>query len=229
MRKLVIGIFAHPDDETFGPGGSLALYAKQGAEVHIITVTDGSLGGSDPDLINIRRKELESAVKILGLNSNHHLNFIDGGLSNDKYQDVLQSLIETIRNIVGKDEAEVSFITLEQSGLTGHLDHIAVSMITTCLYQKLDQYIPGIKQAELQYFCITDIQRPKSDKTYFVYCPCGCPAEDIDIVKDVSPVIDIKKRAIRAFVSQQHDVDRLLTTGDKLLATENFKIYKEKF
>lgn len=229
MRKVVIGVFAHPDDETFGPSGSLALSAQQGSEVHIITVTDGSLGGNDPDLINIRRRELSDSIEILGLTGSHILNFIDGGLSNDKYHDVLQALIKTIKEIVGEDETEVTFITFDQSGLTGHLDHIAVSMITTCLYQKLDQYLPNIKQAQLHYFCLSKTQRPKADKNYFVYCPCGCPAEDIDIVNDVSSVIDIKKQAIQVFTSQQSDVDKLLAAGDKLLTTENFKTCKENF
>ena len=42
-RKLLV-VLAHPDDETFGMGGTLALYAQQGVEVHLVCATRGDSG-----------------------------------------------------------------------------------------------------------------------------------------------------------------------------------------
>ncbi len=43
-RRTLLGVFAHPDDESFGPGGTLARYAAEGAAVHVIIATDGIAG-----------------------------------------------------------------------------------------------------------------------------------------------------------------------------------------
>jgi LmbE family N-acetylglucosaminyl deacetylase len=48
MRKRVLlGVFAHPDDESFGPGATLAHYARRGVDVHVIIATDGIAGSVD--------------------------------------------------------------------------------------------------------------------------------------------------------------------------------------
>ena len=63
-------VFApHPDDETFGMGGSLLKASKQGVETHVIVLTDGALGGERDDLVQIRQQEAEAAAKLLGLAS----------------------------------------------------------------------------------------------------------------------------------------------------------------
>ena len=37
MKKIIFGIFAHPDDEAFGPSGTLLLETRSGTELHLIT------------------------------------------------------------------------------------------------------------------------------------------------------------------------------------------------
>ena len=62
-------VFApHPDDETFGMGGAIALARRQGISVHIVVMTDGALGGvpSSEDIINTREKEAWLAATVLG-------------------------------------------------------------------------------------------------------------------------------------------------------------------
>ena len=58
-RSRLFAVMAHPDDESFGPGGSLAAAAAAGAEVHLVTMTDGAAGTTDdrlaPDALADRR------------------------------------------------------------------------------------------------------------------------------------------------------------------------------
>lgn len=69
-KKTIVGIFAHPDDEAFGPGGTLAKLAKEN-EVHIICATSCESGqksiSDKKDLGKIRKQELLSSAKILGI------------------------------------------------------------------------------------------------------------------------------------------------------------------
>ncbi len=44
QQRTILAVLAHPDDETFGMGGTLALYAKMGAAVHLVCATLGEAG-----------------------------------------------------------------------------------------------------------------------------------------------------------------------------------------
>ena len=42
--RRLLGVFAHPDDETFCAGGTFARYAEQGAEIMVVSATRGQAG-----------------------------------------------------------------------------------------------------------------------------------------------------------------------------------------
>ena len=72
--KRLLAIVAHPDDESFGPGGTLAKYAGEGVEVHLLCATRGESGRHKPGersqgskLGDIREKELRGAAEVLGI------------------------------------------------------------------------------------------------------------------------------------------------------------------
>ena len=50
-KKVLLSVLAHPDDESFGMGGTLALYAEQGVEVHLICATRGEVGEVSPEYL----------------------------------------------------------------------------------------------------------------------------------------------------------------------------------
>jgi LmbE family N-acetylglucosaminyl deacetylase len=82
-RALAIG--AHSDDVEFGCGATLAKWAADGAEVHLLVLTDGSKGTWDPDadlpaLVATRRREQEAAAAVLGLAGVEFLGIPDGEL-----------------------------------------------------------------------------------------------------------------------------------------------------
>jgi len=74
-------VFApHPDDESFGMGGALALAQQAAIATHVVVVTDGALGGSGADLVQIRKQEAHTAAALLGITTLHFLDQPDRGL-----------------------------------------------------------------------------------------------------------------------------------------------------
>ena len=216
--KPVVGVFAHPDDEAFGPSGTLAQFAKEGRETYIICVTKGDAGENhsddDGDLKTIREDELRASAKELGIKDVYFLNFKDGTLSNNIYHDVADALQKKLEEL----QPEI-VITLENRGISGHLDHIAVSFITTYVFKKLS----FIK--ELWYFCITEEAQKVIGKhlgDYFVYIPPGYKKEDVTKIIDVSSVWEQKKAAMLKHESQQPDVEANLQSAQELPKEENF-------
>ncbi|MEW5941502.1 MAG: PIG-L family deacetylase [Chloroflexota bacterium] len=74
IEKTLLAVFAHPDDESFRPGGTLALLARRGARVQVLTATRGQAGSrgnlplcSPEELPGVRERELRCACAVLGL------------------------------------------------------------------------------------------------------------------------------------------------------------------
>jgi LmbE family N-acetylglucosaminyl deacetylase len=85
-RVLAIG--AHPDDIEFGCGATLARWARAGAHVELLVLTDGSKGTWNPAaditaLIATRRDEQRAAADTLGAADVHFLDAVDGELDAD--------------------------------------------------------------------------------------------------------------------------------------------------
>jgi LmbE family N-acetylglucosaminyl deacetylase len=85
-RVLAVG--AHPDDIEFGCGGTLAKWARGGAHVELLVLTDGSKGTWDLDqdlgaLVATRRDEQRAAAHTLGAAHVHFLDAVDGELEAD--------------------------------------------------------------------------------------------------------------------------------------------------
>ena len=78
--KRLMFVFPHPDDESFGPGGSIAKYAREGVAVHYVCATRGEVGSVEPEMLKpyehlpadqrlgaLRGQELRCAADKLGL------------------------------------------------------------------------------------------------------------------------------------------------------------------
>lgn len=144
---------AHPDDESFGPGGSLAAAAAEGIEVHLVTMTDGAAGTTDADLApdavaKLRAEELRAAAARLGVRL-HHLNHRDSGfhdpvagshphaLVNVAHGDLVSELSELIQNI-----RPHVVMTHDETGGYGHPDHIRCHEITTAAVETAAPWKP---------------------------------------------------------------------------------------
>jgi LmbE family N-acetylglucosaminyl deacetylase len=134
----LLGIFAHPDDETLCAGGTLAKYASAGADVRVISLTKGEAGqirdasvATRATLAGVREKELNAAGNELGLIETRCLDHPDGGLSAIDSQ-ALVALTSELLHEVDPDVV----ITFGPDGFSGHPDHIAVgAAVTAACYE----------------------------------------------------------------------------------------------
>ena len=213
--KPLFCIFAHPDDEAFGPGGSIAQFSKE-RDVYIVCVTDGQSQESFQhiklaNLGEIRREELLESARILGVKDVFFLGYPDGTLCNNVYHEIASKLTD----ILQKHQPD-TLLTFDQCGISGHIDHIMVSMITRFVFNGL----PFIKK--LFYYCESEEVIGSMRDNYFIYMPKGYTSEDVDFVMDTSSVWDAKQQAMSAHKSQQKDIDTMLAILSKRKKEEYF-------
>jgi N-acetylglucosamine malate deacetylase 2 len=216
--SAVVCIFAHPDDEAFGPGGTIALLAEKN-NVYLICITNGDAGKDSSketrDLGEVRREELQRSAKILGIKKVILLSYKDGSLNNNLYHEIADKLVKYLSKL--KPD---TLLTFEPSGISGHIDHIAVSMITSFVFEKLT----FVKK--LMYYCISKESRALEDP-YFIYFPPGYAKEEINETYEVSSVWDKKITSMMEHKTQKHDADRIISKLKKLPKEEYFLV-KEK-
>lgn len=145
----LLAIFAHPDDETFGLGGTMARYAGQGIPVTMLCATRGEVGEISPGtdatpetLGQHREQELRDAMGILGVTDVRFLEFRDSGmygtpenrdprnLHNAAPEDVVGPIVRIIR-----ERRPDVIATWDASGGYGHPDHIAVHHHATAAFK----------------------------------------------------------------------------------------------
>lgn len=142
--RVLLVVLAHPDDESFGIGGTLALYAQQGVAVHLICATRGEAGHMEADMMigfdsiaDRRASELRCAAQVLGLSGVHFLEYRDSGMSGSPDNHHPQALMGApldevagcIAAFIRRLEPQV-MVTFDPIGGYKHPDHIAVHRAT---------------------------------------------------------------------------------------------------
>lgn len=143
----LLAIFAHPDDESFGAGGVMALAAAAGNPVWVLCVTNGDQGGRpgemgvdhslDPD---IRCEELRCACNALGVAEPIFLGYRDSGMEGWGAPDGSLSLAdpnEVVERMLGviRQLRPATIVTFDPGGVYGHPDHVATSATATAAYR----------------------------------------------------------------------------------------------
>lgn len=217
--KSVVCIFAHPDDEAFGPSGTIALLAEK-IPVYIICVTDGDAGknslNAKRELSEVRKEELRRSATVLGVKKVFFLGYKDGTLCNGLYHEIADKITDVIKRL-NPD----TLLTFEPSGVSGHLDHIAVSMITSYVFEDQD-YL-----RVLMYYCISKESRAL-EEPYFIYFPPGYSKSEISETYDVAAVWEKKLASMAIHKSQKHDAVRVLKKLEKLPKEEHFLVKYKK-
>lgn len=124
----ILGVWAHPDDETYSMGGIMAAAVNNGQVVACLTATRGEAGVQDENrwpaasLGEIRTHELETAMEILRVQEHCWLDFPDGGCNKVSEQDAVKQVADCIEKY-----RPDTILTFGPDGLTGHPDHQTVS------------------------------------------------------------------------------------------------------
>jgi LmbE family N-acetylglucosaminyl deacetylase/uncharacterized small protein (DUF1192 family) len=150
-KTRVLAFAPHPDDEVFGCGGALALFADRGADVRVIIVTDGEAGLSeDPSAAsNIRREESLRAAKHLGYVPPDFWGLPDRGLG-------VWTLVDRIITATAKSRAELIFLP---SPLEIHPDHQALGLAGILA-------LPALAASSEVWFY--EISQPLSEPTHLI-------------------------------------------------------------
>jgi LmbE family N-acetylglucosaminyl deacetylase len=133
----LLAVMAHPDDESLGCGGTLARYAAEGIETHLVTATHGQSGrwrgheqGSvehpGPEaLAALREEELRAAAGVLGIRSVSLMGYVDKALDAAPPREVIGKIVDQVRRV-----RPHVVVTFDAEGGYGHPDHVAISQFT---------------------------------------------------------------------------------------------------
>lgn len=180
MPVDVLAISAHPDDVELTCGGTLVRLKARGHRFGIVDLTRGEMGTRGTP--EIRAAEARRAAEILGAEFRDTLDLGDGGLAGGREAEL--AVIEVIRR-------EKPRIVLTPFPDDRHPDHRrAGQLVTDAAYyaglRKLETAYPAHRPQQTVYFSTFDAHPP-------------------DFVVDVTPVIETRRAAMRAFASQFHN------------------------
>jgi N-acetylglucosamine malate deacetylase 2 len=191
---VLLAVFAHPDDETFRCGGTLALLAQRGVRVHVLTATRGQAGScGDPplcrrdDLPSVRERELQAACAALGIEPPRLLDYQDGQLADADRETILAEILADVDQVRPK-----VMLTFGKDGLSGHPDHIAIGQFAVETFRRADEIAALYTLAVPQSLATTLSMRQVH----------AVPDETIACTVDVSPVWDQKISAICCHATQ---------------------------
>ncbi len=203
-RKILL-VGAHPDDNDFGAGATVAKATRQGAEVVYLIATTGQRGSSDENmtagkLSAIRKKEQEAAAEVLGVRAVHFLEYVDGELVPDLR--LKEQIVTNLRRhrpdfVFTMDP---SFYYYKNAGFVNHSDHRAIGEAT------LDACYPLAR--DLLSFP-KDIEaglKPHKVKEIFLH---SFVPENANFYVDVTDTFDIKIEALSRHKSQVGDLRRV--------------------
>jgi LmbE family N-acetylglucosaminyl deacetylase len=190
----LLAVFAHPDDESYRPGGTLALLARRGVPVHVLTATRGQASScgepplcSPDELPAVRERELRCACAALGIEPPHLLDYQDGCLSEIDPETIVAEILTMV------DEVHPQImITFGPDGISGHPDHVAIGQCTAEAFRRAEDvnalYTLAVPLSLAEKLGMTQIR--------------AVPDEAITLAVDISETWEAKLAAIRCHATQ---------------------------
>lgn len=207
----ILSVWAHPDDESYSCAGIMVAALQNGQQVACVTATKGEAGVQDESrwpahqLGEIRAKELEAALKILGIKQHQWLGYPDGGCKDmDKAE-----AVNKLKHCITKYQPD-SILTFGPDGMTGHDDHCTVSAWVSeavkntdiAVYHavQLKEVYEHMRAADEQFNIFFNIDQPQ-----FV------EAKECAILIDLpEDIVDKKYRGLCAMPSQTEAMFKML-------------------
>jgi LmbE family N-acetylglucosaminyl deacetylase len=198
--KRILFIGAHPDDETFLFGGTLAKYAEEGAQVTVVCATRGERGKTGDvcraeELPQVREQELRRACAALGIQDVRFLSYIDRELTKAPVEQIRRELVEVIRGTRPQ-----LVLTFDPNGLNQHTDHVAISrFVCDAVWAAADpRWFPDWPAHRVQR-----VLWPTPILPYKLVDTANLPHQPgVDFVMDVHPWLQKKKEALCAHRTQ---------------------------
>lgn len=218
-KLSLMAIFAHPDDESFGMGGTLTKYAQEGVDVHLVVATLGEVGKVfspelkvDQPLSVVREQELRCACENYGVAGLHLLGYMDGQTTVVPQSGAVYRIVRLLRQV--KPQVVVTF---GPDGIYGHYDHLAVHRWASAAVQFAAQPErwphagPAHQVAKLYYRAMPQEQVDRMeqnggsssvsiDGVPFPFV--GQSWDKITTIVDVRDYVEVKLRGIRCHASQ---------------------------
>jgi LmbE family N-acetylglucosaminyl deacetylase len=245
MSKLTLmAVFAHPDDEAFGTGGTLTKYAAEGCDVYLVTATRGEAGqiaeselATTANLPYVREQELRCACEIYGIHPPRFLDYQDGRLPIVNQGQAVGKLVRIIREL----EPQV-LVTFGPDGIYGHYDHIAAHRWATiavdlaadpdCFPERLTDACKPHQVSKVYFRALPEEQVAAMSEDgkpaavmmdgvpfYFV----GRRDGEITTVIDVSDHLEAKLRGIQCHVTQVGLHSRFAEAPDEVMREPWFR------
>ena len=194
-----LAVLAHPDDETYRCGGTLALLARRGVRVHVLTATRGEAGScGDPPLCRpdelplVRERELRCACAALGIAPPILLDYRDGTLADVDVEEGVARVMAAVLSLRPQ-----ALLTWPRHGLSGHPDHMAVSRWAELAFERATALGNGAP-AVLYHLAL-----PRSlAAAMALHGLHAVPDDEITLAVDAGPVWPQKMAAIRCHRTQ---------------------------
>jgi len=231
----LLAVFAHPDDESFGAGGTLALTAAAGEPVYLICATNGDEGGEadeagdhamDPE---IRRNELRCACSAMGIAEPIFLGYRDSGMETWTPKPgafVLADEDEVVARIASEIRRlrPSAVITFDPGGIYGHPDHVTISKRATAAFERAHAEPGGpavlyhqvmtradveqmVQRWAIQATASGEAREPTGDDLLQQrrFMELSRPDDEVTTVVDVRSVVDRKLAALACHESQMRN------------------------
>lgn len=223
MTRTVLLLFAHPDDETFTCGGTIAKYAEDpDARIVLYCATRGEAGkvGDPPvchpeELGDVRQKELARAAEILGIHKVIQRDFGDGRL---KFMP-RETLVDDILQVIEQVHPDV-IVTFPPEGISGHQDHRTLHQ---AVVQACDQ-AKNRRSFKLYYVVIPQSEAGQRGASIYT-TPDDCVTTSIDVTAYRKRIME----ALRQHRTQHLSIERvfpgvLAGNWEELRTTEYYQL-----
>jgi N-acetylglucosamine malate deacetylase 2 len=215
--STILAVLAHPDDETFICGGTLAKYAHEGHHVVLVCATKGEMGrrmGIPPtatreSIPDIREQELKNACKALGIGDLRFLGIRDKLLEIQPIDKLAQMVLHHMHEI--KPDAVITFHEI----LGGHPDHCTIGTATQKAFQRFLEQEGETHKSELFYLCWESVAQNHREH--------GLVPEQITKI-EVKPYNVYKLKAFRAHRTQSQ-IDDWVWKRDEI-SLKRFSVYE---